>query len=300
MHRIAVAGYLGNQLFQWAFGHSLQNQSSSLFLMQEMNIPTNGWRCELDFLSTSCKHFKIQKPIRSDLYRDKLLGKSDLVFSSLKSKKYFMSLSESILGISREHVSLHKRTISHRSNLYYGYFQNISLFRDYLPDLAAELSNAVIKRIEKMGSENSELNRINKTLEKVPCFQLVHVRRGDFLHPENRGFGLLSPDYYLANREDAPVVVITDDIEGSKDVIGQLQPILVVDPNKLDAISTLSLFMRPQVVVSSNSTFSYWVSLIALSMAKRVIIPSQFRPFEEDLSRFYVDGMEVSEARFVS
>ena len=300
--RIAVAGHLGNQLFQWGFGHWLQTQKGGAavpFIMQEMNIPTNGWKCQLNFLTANCNHFQIHKPIQSDFYRDKFAGKSQLLLQVLPFGDNLISFSDTFFGIRRE--SFHDRRAERvpKRILYQGYFQNISHFRKFIPTLTTELNHAIMRVIQGLGNSNGELNRINEIIKSNPIFQLVHVRRGDFLYAENRGFGLLGADYYLVHKGTLPIVVITDDVEGAKDVIRQLEPIAVVNPIELDAIATLYLFTKAHVIVSSNSTFSYWGSLLALGAGKRVIIPSKFRPFEEDLWRFYVDGMEISEAKFI-
>jgi hypothetical protein len=261
-----------------------------------MNLPTNGWKSELEFLESSCKHFYLASPRTSDQYRDKLIGKTDLFIKKMPLRDQLMNISDLVLRVKRE--QLLTSTCQQRSlqRLYYGYFQNVAFFKSEIPLLTFELMNAVDSVV--LARENAELERINAFIESCAEFQLVHVRRGDFLNSGNEGFGILSPEYYSSNRSSLPIILITDDLEGSKDVIQVLKPEIMVDPQKLDAVRTLSLFPRAKIVLSSNSTFSYWGSLLALSSGKRVKIPDRFRPLGNDFNNFYVEGMEPTKAHF--
>lgn len=297
MARIALAGYLGNQLFQWAFGHSLLKRNArSRFILQRMNLPTNSWKSELEFLETSCKHFDLAWPRASDKYRDKLLGKTDLCTKNMPFRDQVLNISDLVYRVKREQYLIGTRQQRSRRRLYYGYFQNINFFRSQIPLLTFELMSAVDSVVRMR--ENAELERINAFIESHVEFQLVHVRRGDFLNAGNEGFGILSPEYYSSNIMPLPIILITDDLEGSKDVIQALKPEIMVDPLKLDAVRTLSLFPRAKLVLSSNSTFSYWGSLLALSSGKRVRIPDRFRPLGNDFDNFYFEGMDPVEAHF--
>jgi len=300
MRRIAVAGYLGNQLFQWAFGHTfLINGSVPQFVMQEMNLPTNGWKCELNFLTSSCKHFQIKHPMRRDALRDKVIGKSEQLGRTFSEGDKLIRFSDRILKVSRESQvqDLIKKKSQH--HIYYGYFQNTQYFREIIPVLTKELNLAVTNRITELKDDNAELNRVVNIMNINAEFMLVHVRRGDFLQPANRSFGLLGSKYNTAIETKLPKIIVTDDVVGAKDVIEKLKPICVVNPQFIDAITSLYFFTKATIVVASNSTYSYWGSLLALGMGKRVIIPSSFRPHEDDFERFYIDSMEVAEAYYI-
>ena len=96
-----------------------------------------------------------------------------------------------------------------------------------------------------------------------------------------------------------PIVIATDDIEGSKDIIRELSPVSVIDPKAIDAVTTLYFFTQATVVLSSNSTYLYWGALLALNLGKKVIIPNSFRPLAEDLEQFWIEGMNVAQADFI-
>lgn len=298
MRRIAVAGYLGNQLFQWAFGHSFHNINSTQFAMQEMNLPTNGWKCQLNFLMNSCEHFKIKQPRKSDFYRDKIVGKTEQMLKSVAKDNSLALWAENISKVRSESNLKSNEAEKSRNFLYYGYFQNVNYFKTKVPELTNEINKAVIIKKDSLQNSNFELNRVMRIIENID-FMLVHVRRGDFVHPQNSGFGLLSTKYYVANKKNMPIVIATDDIEGSKDIIRELSPVCVIDPKAIDAVTTLYFFTQATVVLSSNSTYSYWGALLALNLGKRVIIPNSFRPLAEDLEHFWIEGMNVAQADFI-
>ena len=87
MIRIATAGYLGNQLFQWAFGHYLVDGTDARFSMQLMSMPTNGWGNYLDFLIPHCEHMHITQLRKVDNVRDKLVGKGEQIITNKFNSK---------------------------------------------------------------------------------------------------------------------------------------------------------------------------------------------------------------------
>ena len=304
MIRIATAGYLGNQLFQWAFGHYLVDGTDASFSMQLMSMPTNGWGNYLDFLIPHCEHMHITQPRKVDNVRDKLVGKGEQIITNKFKFKGQHKVVDFISRLAREQSHANRLIPKYKNRLYYGYFQNVQYFTSVISSISDEFASALEKIYVEQTLQNPEYLRMAKLIgeneERTLDFQLVHVRRGDFLLSANSGFGLLSPSWYQRNIDsNLPIVIITDDMQGSRDVIEVLKPTFVINPELLTPLETLTLFGRATTILCSNSTFSFWGGLYALhSRKKSVIAPDSFRPDKVGLERLQLKGIDYREAIF--
>lgn len=121
---------------------------------------------------------------------------------------------------------------------------------------------------------------------------IVHVRRGDYLHPKNSGIGALSIEYFrealvkvksvdeLVHKE---IWIFSDNIPEVKQEFQGAD--LIVDqwiepPAESDPAESLILMSMGSAIVISNSTFSWWAA--ALGNPQAVIAPEPwFRNMRE-------------------
>lgn len=110
---------------------------------------------------------------------------------------------------------------------------------------------------------------------KVPSDRLIlHIRRGDYLtNPKARRFhGICTDDYYIKSTaefiEEFPsiqeIVIFSDDQQQALNMASLLKPhnkIVRVDQS-VDPIKTLKVMSNSKFFVGSNSTFSWWSSVL--------------------------------------
>jgi hypothetical protein len=118
-------------------------------------------------------------------------------------------------------------------------------------------------------------NQIKKEIvENLGTFQVLHIRRGDFLY-KNSKFPTLALNYYLRNiTPDLNLVIITDDIDSSKTMINFIKPNFIFGPADFNEIECLYLMSKANIVIAANSTFSFWGGVLCQSNGGRTIYPS--------------------------
>lgn len=148
-----------------------------------------------------------------------------------------------------------------------GYFQNLE-YVDYV-------KKEMLQVFEKYKS--------SQTIPKLPeSYIAVHLRRGDYLKPENQKVhGLVSTDYVLAGVQEVqnrigglPVVLFTDSPahvhEEFSDAPFDFQ---LVGPDEGTAGLTLAAMSKAKGLVISNSSLSWWAAWIATSSNAENSVP---------------------------
>jgi hypothetical protein len=123
---------------------------------------------------------------------------------------------------------------------------------------------------------------------------VMHIRRGDYLRPENDFIGALSPKYFiealtklrkLRDFSQRPVWIFSDDLPGAKHDFRyqKLGPHKwIEEPAGSDPAETLILMGLGSGIVTSNSTFSWWAA--TLGQTENVVAPSPwFKDHQEPL-----------------
>lgn len=120
----------------------------------------------------------------------------------------------------------------------------------------------------------------------------VHIRRGDYLNPENDFIGALSKTYFLeaikllrknSGFKDSEVWIFSNDIPHVKNEFGTDVEGVVrwVEPPKLSSeAESLLLMANSRGLVISNSTFSWWSA--AIGQPEKVISPSKWFKSADD------------------
>ena len=123
---------------------------------------------------------------------------------------------------------------------------------------------------------------------------VMHVRRGDYLRPENDFIGALSPEYFVEaltqlrirkELSQRPVWIFSDDVPRVKDEFRDknLGPHKwIEEPAGVDAAETLILMGLGAGIITSNSTFSWWAA--TLGQTRNVVAPYPwFKSHQEPL-----------------
>jgi hypothetical protein len=121
-------------------------------------------------------------------------------------------------------------------------------------------------------------------------FQLLHVRRGDYLlNPE--AWGLLSYEYYMENmNKSIPTVIVTDDQSFVKRLKNNFLESQILGPKDLDQFQTLKVMSKATEIMAANSSFSWWGSLLAKEFSNaKVIMPNPWFKNVSEQPAFFGD-----------
>lgn len=256
-------GGLGNQLFQINLAYRLENRfSSGISFLSHFSYR----RREVDdFLSSPRSSVRktgrilnilLNSSISRKLKIPRILGYSylsegDGCFQDLVSDVFSSYFEENRVMLD-------------------GYWQGIGASNEVSSELALDLlfylSNSVTPPI---GVSNG-----SKTL-------VAHVRRGDYILPHHQEiYGLVSLEKYfqLINQisgqcENLRIITVTDSddllrIEGVDDSFGT-----VLGPSDCSPWQVLKLFAEADIVISANSTLSWWGAYLASISGGEVYVP---------------------------
>ena len=142
----------------------------------------------------------------------------------------------------------------------------------------------------------SKLNFNTNILSKYPNIQnniFIHIRGGDYLHPDHSWLHNTTTDTYYQNAislfPNAKFVVFTNDIQYVKS-----KPFLnnypIIEENEID-----SLFLMSKCAggICANSTFSWWGAY--LNRNRQLILPSKWFNDSSDTSGYYFESCTIVE-----
>jgi hypothetical protein len=169
---------------------------------------------------------------------------------------------------------------------YSGFFQSEDWFSGY----AGEVRGLFTVRAE----HRKEFRARFPAVEPYIC---MHVRRADYVsHPA----GLALPTSYflealesISDRERYRLVVVSDDPEAVRRELGAGR---VDHCSQNPAIIDLQLLMNAQVVITSNSSFSWWGAWLNQQPGARVIAPRHWLGFRSGID----EPARVIPARWVT
>ena len=148
-----------------------------------------------------------------------------------------------------------------------GYFQNLE-YVDY---------------VKKEMLQVCETYKSSQNIPKLPeSYIAVHVRRGDYLKPENQKVhGLVSTDYVIAGIQEVqgrigelPVVLFTDSPAHVHEEFSVAPfEFQLVGPDEATAELTLAAMAKAKGLVISNSSLSWWAAWVATRSNAESITP---------------------------
>ena len=247
--RIHTAGRLGNQLFSWAFAHYLAGDTQKVQLITDYpSMKTNSFISECDHVDAKQISLMLRLKVR-------LFFKFYYRFPKRKElvSKFFKATTE---------PELYNFDAAHD---YFGFFQKFNY--------VDKVSNTIVNEIDAF-LKLVEMPKTFVTWMDQGAYQCFHIRRGDYLLPENSGYGLLDIDWYLSNSDSTlPTVVVTDDKQGSETLIAALSKCLVLGPDEADVVQALAIMANANHLVAANSTLSWWGGFMVAQRGYPVIYP---------------------------
>ena len=287
-HRIALAGGLGNQLFQIAAGIYITNQKEieldSSFFNPRLN--RKGEPEILDLIFDNI-YLELSKPKRSRISRklaNIVLGhptkeKNLIRFLNYKTSKKLLEYLESNINGSLTQIITEgyksKKSENEKYDKAFCQFLQIGYFQSagYVTPVRQMLLDFEIKNFDpKLWLS---LNKINKEKNLI-----IHIRRGDYLQEPK--FGLVGENYYkraielqLNRFEYEAILIFSDDLVEAKKIIGTNYPIqtFYVDDTNLSSGAILKLMSLGYGYIIANSSFSWWSAMLSKRGFDRVIAP---------------------------
>lgn len=265
---IEVAGGLGNQLQQYALYRKFLSLGKdarldvSWFEAENQGKMLAGRELELQFFDG------LSYSVCTPEEKAALVGGAGLT-GKLKRKLF-----PSVIHCFHESQMYHPELLGYEHMYLKGYFACEKYYRDILPELRDEIRFPV--------SNNSRNEQI--ALEMRNCESVsVHIRRGDYLNPENeRMFGNICTDVYYSKalellKEEVPgahFYLFSDDIS----YIGEKyhgNEYTVVDINRgRDSFFDMWLMSNCRHNICANSTFSFWGARLNHNEKKIIIRPT--------------------------
>jgi hypothetical protein len=260
--KVVLHGGLGNQLFQWSYGHHLTLSGFKVeYIFYKRSYLVEHTKKSLgDFLG-SCTHgtFKEVKLPSIPILR---------VLSDPVHKKNLLSAALSQVADTTNNPFVYPpASLGYKRNIHFGQFQ---------------ASNSVLSVKELVLNELWDTldARVRSSLEvKLDGAEVIHVRGGDFFSPSIvKSIGVLSPQYYkqLPPKGNNLRVVLTNDIDVAKEIFQSSEIDGIFGPTDLDVYQTLAVMARATSLYTANSTFSWWGGLLAQSRHAKVYIPEPF------------------------
>ena len=260
--KIILHGGLGNQLFQWVFGHRVGicgSEIEFIFYQRENNV-SHAKTSLKEFLS-NCQHGHFLEPIKSQSKLKRVI--QDPTFSRNPFRflpSYTLSTdSNPFLQVSPE--------IAAKKKFNFGYYQNWRLVEPIAGVIGPEIWQALDERV--------------KTERETELYgsEVIHIRQNDTKSQDHKlKLGLLSEDYYqsLPKRSDLRRIVLTDDVKGAREVLKGIEIDEIFGPEQLDTYETLGVMANSASLFTANSTLSWWGGFLAQGHGAIVYIPNPF------------------------
>lgn len=257
---VILHGGIGNQLFQWAYGHQLAlsgQEIDFIFLDKDYLIP-HARKSLGDFLP-NCPHAKfLKRKIPEDKFARIFCDPTNRLRLQIPS-----------LGkISNSLKTPFDYPNYDRAKKYHlGYFQN----HEMVEEMAEILHGELFARLE----------REKPTLLEAKLFgnEIWHVRQGDTKTPANvASVGVLDSKYYesIPPRKSMKRYVLTDDLQGAREILAKSDINGIYGPEDVNVESALRIMANSSRLFTANSTLSWWGGFLAQRRGAQVSIPNPF------------------------
>jgi hypothetical protein len=268
---VAINGGLGNQLFQWFFAHSInQNQQFQIDKIFDSYDFTGQLHYQLAGLEGSCNH------VLNPACGKRLNKARRLVFSILNRSWNYSSLRVALRAIGYLRESPKKTDpqnmdeFSDRRIFYaYGYFQNVqtalqsSLLENELEPYISAITNELLSRLGLAENE----------------YDLVHVRKYPIHEMRQVDIGNLSLEYYqdwIDKVSSKKLIVLCKDFREAEFLLNKYPDISILDDSHVNPWEAIALMSRAQKCLSSNSTLSWWGALLCKRNFGEAYLPSDW------------------------
>jgi hypothetical protein len=274
MKIVKIIGGLGNQMFQYAFYKSLENQFSNVKadILEFKNYSLhNGYELE--------NIFDVHLYYSSN-FENLILGGSNTIFGKFWKKvgqftKFYYT--EKKVG------SFDSAIFKNKANTYYyGYWQN----ENYFCNITEQIRNAFIFK-NPLDKQNLQIKNLIENSNSVS----IHIRRGDYVNNaayrclQNNNYYLNALKYLQTKLKGMVYFVFSDDIAWCRHNI-ILDNCYYIDWNK-GAFSYIDMQLmsccRHNII--ANSSFSWWAAWLNSNSDKIVIAPKIWFNTDENDSK---------------
>ncbi len=288
-----LSGGLGNQMFQYAFARSLQEQTG-----QEITLCLNHFKNQnVNAYSLNC--FDLDKKCR-------ILESESFHYFAAKIRRRLHSLFNK--GNKNNTVVL-KRSIVNFGSAFedvsnYKFSSNIVVDGHYQSEKWFANCKEIIKNEFSFNSKPTKKN--NDISEKIKATNSVclHIRRGDYLTPRWQHLNVCGYDYfkrsmeYISKNVDNPVFYVFSDNHEEIEWIKENYDFSGYNLEYVDLDNTdyeeLYLMHCCKHFIISNSTFSWWAQYLSESQNKIVCAPSVWNKRKGiDCENIYLDKWKI-------
>lgn len=269
---LRLTGGLGNQMFQYAFGHACALRLGTRLMIDATN-PTlsihNGVELERAF------NIELDAASRADVR--KLLGTWSLPMVRSMFRRMGAARLISRNYVEEPHFHFAPEMLSVRDGSYLaGYWQSEKYF--------AAFADAVREVFTFRGAPQGQNKALADAIGSAGAGAVsLHIRRGDYAaNPAvSAVYGKFSIDYYrdavahvAAQVSNPHFYVFSDDIGWTRENLGISQPHTFVDHNRAaTSYEDMRLMSLCSHHVIANSTFSWWGAWLNRKPGKLVVAP---------------------------
>jgi len=266
---VLVDGGIGNQLFICAFAHELIKRKQHVFLIYSPWNPRGNTSYEIH---EYCKH-KIHYLSRREKKGNYLMRFTDL-------------LVRHILGRIVKVLKFFSTDVSNLGHQNFG-SEGVSIFSGCL-----QKSRIVITNPEFVSEVREKLQNTRQT-KNASYGALFHLRRGDYENSEY--YGLLNHEYYknAFSKISGMEFCIVSDSNDEGVALSKALNIPFVDTSGLNSWELLRLMSHQKVVVSANSTLSWWAGYIAQFEGGVHYLPTPWLKNTSDEGRWLAYGTSL-------
>lgn len=278
---VRFQGRLGNQLFQYAFGITLEKRLNTTFFVDD-TIQQNYLNQYFTLRKFKIKYLVINYIFFKEIIKNLIKSKSfESFLNNYVRHNYLKEINRfPIIQQAGGDIPLKWRKNIIDNALYVGFFQS----SQYLIDLTDIRRHFTIKSKYRRQYEK----RYKKIFNKYQTI-VAHIRRTDYLDwgsDELGGDNLTLPlEYYfncmaeIVNIEQYKIFFISDDIGYVKRNIKERQN-FYFESN--DEIIDFQLLLNADVLILANSSFSWWGAFLNSKENKKVYVPKNWLGFKSE------------------
>ena len=287
---IKIAGGLGNQMQQYAMYRKLVKSGADNYVKLDTSwFDETNQSGVLAKRELELKYFtNIKIPSCTDEERDLYLKQN-------KIAKVIYKLVPNISPRFVESEMYHPEIFELKNKYIEGYFA----CQKYYDDIMEELQNIFIfpeHPDRELHLKNVELMNEMEVRDSVS----VHIRRGDYLDPENAAlFGNIATDeyyesamdYFRAKNPDVHFYIFTNDPDYAREKYADPDKYTVIDHNTgKQSLLDMQLMSHCRGNICANSTFSFWGARLNKRKDKEMVRTFTMRnnqPCEESTMHYY-------------
>lgn len=268
---VKLKGGLGNQIFQYALGRSLELRSG-IPVQYDLSFYKAGVAARDTVRSLGLHNFNVSL---TEAAPDRIKAHTTPL------RKFIRKILARLSQPSWYTVDPHVYNAKDNSYLE-DWWQTEEYFKEYAQTLREELTLA---RPLGVAAQSLYL-KIKEIKEASQATVSLHIRRGDYVTNPHAAahHGVLSLEYYhqalkeIQKKESKHlhVFVFSDDIEWAKQHITSTHPLTFVSSPDIEDFEELTLMSACMHHIIANSSFSWWGAWLNPSSEKIVVAPKQW------------------------